>query len=258
MKLGLSATILWTMIDKFLSRMGQKADKVIDPFYKPEAAVTGKDFVNPHKTRLIVIFPPWHDGGWFYKYLIKRLSRKGWAVLAYHFSPQILEAEDKTVINSFIYIQQRVTADLEKLAGKNYSEIKLLSFSLGGVSLAMVADKFAKFTSATAVVGGDDLAVDAWHGIRSTNIRKEFEHEHIGIRRLANDWHKIAPKNHVKNFKGKKVKLVISVNDKIILTKYQLALAQALEEAGALVSIKKSRVGHIATTVLFLLFGRID
>lgn len=245
------------MIDKFLSYLGQKQDIIIDPNYRPEQAVIGKELINSHQSRLMVLFPPWHGGGWFYARLIDRLSKKGWAVLAYRFNAQILEAEDKAVIESFRHIKRVIVADLETLPAARYHEIRLVGLSLGNVALAMVADGFAKFNSATIVVGGDDLAVDSWHSIRAIDIRRRFEREHIGITKLGKDWECIAPKNHVKNFLGKPVKLVISSRDRIILTKYQYSLARAIEAAGGFVSIKKSRVGHIPTTILFCLFGRL-
>jgi hypothetical protein len=176
--------------------------------------------------------------------------------LVYDFHDQILEPDEDTVTESFRYIRDSVSSQIGNLVDdKKYKEIKLIGISLGCVPLSLVADRFTKFTSVTQVVGGDDLAIDMWHGARTQHVRRGFEKMHVGVRRLAKEWDGVAPENHLRHFKNKPVKLVISLNDSFVGTKYQKKLAKKIAKAGAKLNIKHKLTGHSLTIINFCLFG---
>lgn len=244
------------MLDKIYSLLQAPKDVLIDPDYKPEQAIASSDLLNPNGRKLVVIFPHWGARGMLFEKLKKRYAKQGWAVLAYRFSDRLLEAQDGTVVESFLHIQKTIANDLEKLCSKhNYEEVRFVAISIGSVAMNMVADKFDRFTTATIVVGGDDLANDMWHSFRALNLRQAFQRQHIGIKTLDKHWYKIAPKNHVGSFSGKEVNFLLSLSDMIILTKYQYALVDAIREAGGNVNLKSTRFGHIFTIARFCYFG---
>lgn len=233
-----------------------RKDIVDNPSYKPRDAILSHRLLNAHSNKLVVIFPAWGAKGLLFKKLKGRYIKDGWAVLAYRFHDQLLEAEDEIVVESFFYIQKTVANDLERLCSKNnYNEIKFVGISLGNVAMNMVADKFNKFTEATIVVGGDDLAKDMWYGFRTYDIRKGFEKQHIGLKMLEKHWNKIAPKNHVRGFSDKIVTFLLAKNDMMVLPKYQYSLADAVKEAGGKVTVVATRFGHAVTIARFCIFG---
>lgn len=246
------------MFDKLYYYATRIRKRSLDKSYTPDKAIIERTFVNTKAQKLVVIFPNWHDGGLLYSLLIKRLVKRGWSVLHYHFHPQILASDEEQVVKSFEYIQEKVATELDELLkSHHYSHIHLIGISLGNVSMAMVTDKFPKFDSTTLVLSGDDLAVDMWQGFMTQNLRKAFETGRIGITRLDKDWSGEVPKMYAKNFAGKKVTQIISLNDKVIRTRYQRIMEQALRNSGADLSVITTRLGHVLTIARFCLFGPI-
>lgn len=243
------------MIDALYARYSLSKEKPLDPNYKPSDAIQRRILLNEGAGKLAVIFPGWHTHNFPVDVLAKRLVRKGWAVMYYDFHDQILEPDEDLVVESFRYIRDTIIQDMEKLlAKKTYEELRLISISMGGVLLALVADKFPHFTGATAVVGGDNLAIDMWHGLRTKPYAKQFQKMHVGVRRLAKEWETVSPEAHLGHFKNKPVKFVMSRHDKFVLTKYQEKLLEKLIRTGAQVKVKKHWVGHTLTIILFAYF----
>jgi pimeloyl-ACP methyl ester carboxylesterase len=246
------------MIDSLYARHSLKIEQPLDPGYKPSDVIISKKLVNKNSPKLSVVLPGWHNHAQEFPInrLTKRLAKKGWAVLVYDFHDQLLEPDEDMVVESFEYIRSQISRDIERLVAEHhYQQVHLIGISLGTVAWALVADKYKEFTSATIVLGGDDLAIDMWHGIRTQHYRQAFEKLHIGIRKLDKEWQTIAPVNHLKHFRGKKVRVVMSLSDEFILTKYQKRLIERLVQNGASVSVKRSRLGHALTIVRFCLFG---
>ncbi|HZP55273.1 MAG TPA: hypothetical protein VFB03_00685 [Candidatus Saccharimonadales bacterium] len=242
------------MLDKAIAIRDHLKEKPLDPNYRPEDAIQGRRLINQKSDRLAVIFPWWHNKSIFYRYLVRRLARKGWAVLAYDFHDQILEPDEETVLRSMHFIQKQITWELSLLTAKHqYKEVHFIGLSLGNVPLTLVADSFQDFTGATIVAGGDDLAKDMWHGLRTLYLRDEFKKEKINETRLDKDWWDIAPQNHVRRFAQKNVYFYMPLHDRFILTKYQKRLAKAIEDVGAKVFIKKSQFGHALSIARFCL-----
>lgn len=248
------------MFDILFSYYSVRKDRPPDPAYTPERAIAGKRLINPRAENLCVLLPGWHNSSQRFpiSHLIKRLSRRGWTVLVYDFHPQILEPDDETVVASFKHIRDTIGEDLDALtARRSFKEVHLLSLSLGTVTCGLVADVFKNFSSATFVVGGDDLAIDMWHGVRTQNLRRSFQKLHVGIRKLDEDWQSVAPVNHLRNFSGKPVTVILATADQVIRTKYQYKLAERLTQNGAQVKVKKIHFGHVLTVIRFCLFGSI-
>jgi hypothetical protein len=243
------------MIDSLYSIYSRRQEKPLDPNYKPSDAIAGRNFLDAGNDKLVIIFPGWHTHKFPVNILANRLFKKGWSVLWYDYHDQILEPEEEIVVESLKYLRDKACDDINRIINKKlYRRVHFISISLGGVPMALVCDKFKYFTGATAVAGGDDLAVDMWYGSRTQHFRSAFEKMHIGIRKLAKDWDNIGPDHHLRHFKHKPVKLIVSKHDTFVPTKYQQKLAEELVEIGALVKLKKRFTGHILTITRFCLF----
>lgn len=245
------------MVDFLFTAYSSFKTKPLDPKFKPHQAIRSQELFNQKSDRLVVIFPWWHAGsGFFYKSLVRRLKREGWAVLAYHFDSQILQADEELVMKSFEFIQKQVTAELNLLKRKHgYKQIEFLGLSLGNISLCLVADKFQDFSGATIVAGGDDLAKDMWYGIATKEIRKDFTQENVRIQRLDLDWLPLAPDTHVRSFANKKVDIIMALKDRMIFPQYQKRLANDISKVTDQVTIKKFWVGHTVTVAYYCLAG---
>jgi hypothetical protein len=243
------------MIDALYTRYAKHKEKPLDPNYQPHDAIQAKKLINPQADKLAVIFPGWHTHKFPINILAKRLAKRGWAVLYYDFHDQILEPDEDVVVESFRVIRDTISKEIQELLTKHdYLRVHFISVSMGGVPMALVCDKFSHFTSVTAVVGGDNLAINMWYGLRTDHYRRAFEKMHVGVRRLAKDWDILAPEKHLRHFKGKPIKFVMSLHDNFVRTKYQKRLAERLQEAGAQITIKRRFSGHMVTILRYCLF----
>lgn len=241
------------MVDKIMALRSFRKEKLLDESYRPEEAMLRRSFIDTGNDKLAVVFPGWHNHNFPINFLAARLAKKGWSVLWYEYNDSILETEEGIVLESMRYIRDTACSDIQKLvSGKLFRKVHFISISLGGVPMALVCDKFKHFSGATAVVG-DDLAVDMWYGYRTQHYKDAFTKMHIGIRKLSKDWDSIGPDHHLRHFKDKPVKLIISKHDTYVPTKYQLKLAKELEMFGAKVKLKKRFTGHYLTILRFCL-----
>ncbi|HSW78395.1 MAG TPA: hypothetical protein VLF88_00030 [Candidatus Babeliales bacterium] len=245
------------MIDQLAARYYQKKQIRLDPRYKPSDSIVTRTYLPGQSDSLVVIFPGWHTHKFPIDILAKRLNKRGWSVFWCELHDQILEPDDKTVVASFMHVRDEIVSELRRLTtGRLYRKIHFIGISLGTVTMTLVVEKFPHFTEASIVVGGDNLAVDMWHGIRTLYLRDEFKKQKISVKKLALDWKEEAPKNHVQRFERKRVNLIMSQTDKFILPKYQKALKHSLEVARADIIAKQRRTGHILTILRYCLIDK--
>ena len=242
------------MVDALYARYARRKKEPLDPHYKAHYAIRGRKILNRRAGKLAVIFPGWHTHKFPVDILARRLVKRGWAVLVYDFHDQIIEPDDSMVAASFHFIRDTIAEEVGSLTAKRvYRQIHFIGISLGNVPMTMVADEFSKFTGATMVVAGGDLAVDMWHGLRTRDLRDDFQDEHIGVRALDRDWKEEAPSRHIRHFAGKQLKLILSKNDKFILSKYQLEFAEDIRKINKTVNLRTRHLGHILTIMRFCL-----
>lgn len=247
------------MLDRFMSKRSSGHDVLSTVSYQPEQAIRDVQLYNPDAPRLAVIFPPWHGGGRTHHAFIQRLVRHNWAVIDNTFHDEILKADAKQVLASYSHIQSTVTEHLLKATRqRHYEQIHLVGISLGNVALALVADAFREFTAASIVTPGSSLANCAWNGIRTQHIQLGFEKQGYDRIGLGYIWQKLAPLKYVRTFSGKPVQAVISTTDRVIPAEYQYEITDALDQAGAAVQLKQTRLGHFATIANFYLTGKLE
>lgn len=233
------------MVDKAFVLYSKINNKKNLKKYLPTHAVKSSKLINPGKDKLAVLFPPWHGSIKLMKSLAAKLSNNGWSVLIYEFDPQILNPDEKSVEKSFEEIRTKIFNDLEHVTKTgSYQRVRFIGLSLGNVAMTMVADLFPQFTEADIVVGGDDLALCLWYGLRTSSIKEGLAEEHLRVRQLDKDWMDLAPKDHIKRFVNKPVRVLISNSDKIIPTRYQIKLKSDLINVKANVDCKYTRLGH--------------
>ncbi|MES2970993.1 MAG: hypothetical protein V4702_01575 [Patescibacteria group bacterium] len=181
---------------------------------------------------------------------------KNKAVMLYSFHGEILKPNVEQVVASFNYLQDTIASDLEQIKDR-YKSIHFVGISLGNIALAMVADRFRDFSSATMVVPGSSLATSMWDGIRTQHLKDELE-EHGWTKETLNEvWKPVAPVTYVDSFAGKDVRVIVSTADQMIPTVYQEELVTAMQQAGIDPIVERSRLGHLATIGRYCLTGKL-
>jgi len=244
------------MIDQIVAKRSAKKHNVRDALYSPEQAITGRRLFNPQARRLTVIFPPWHGTEQLEGVLKKRTAKQGSSLLLYTLHDHILSDDIGTTIQSFEHIQTKVSDDVEGLQAKHgFDDIHLVGYSLGVVSLAMVAARLRSNFRATCVVGAANLAAAVWEGIRTTGVREGLESQGVVKSQLEDEWSSIAPINNLSNFRDREVQVVISKTDRTIPYIYQEELASGLQQSGADLTINRTSNGHVMSVVAHGLTG---
>lgn len=245
------------MLDRLFIRNNAPKD-VFTEEYTAEKAITGRRFVNEIGKNLHVIFPPWHGGGQAYEKLIKRLAKRGDAVLAYYFHDEILKPDTEVVQASYAYLRDTVAAELQELAdSNNYDKMHLIAMSLGNPALSTVTGKFRDFDRATLICSGSSLARSMWHGTRTQHIRAGIEQSGHDLAYVEEAWRDIAPATHVDALVEKDVSILVSTTDEIIPTRYQMEFVHAAQEAGVNPDVQTTRLGHYAAIGRYCLYGKL-
>ncbi len=235
------------MLDKFMVRNRLQGD-IFSQEYTPDQAITDRKLVNSEGQNLSVLFPPWHGGGVPYEKLIKRLTNKGNAVLAYYFHDEILKPDVDLVAESYAYAKETIADDLETIRKSNdYLRINLIATSLGNAAFAAVSGRFTDFDSATIFVSGSSLAKSMWHGSRTQHIRTGIEQKGYDLADVEAAWYDMAPINHLDALVGKEVTMIASLTDELIPSRYQRELVDVTRAADINPTIRYTRLGHYAT-----------
>ena len=244
------------MLDQVMCSRSQRTPNIVSDTYDPSKAITKQLLLNPSGKDLVILFPPWHNGGRIFDHLAIRIARAGRAVLHHNFADEILQADTATVIASFRQIRDEVSYNVNGLAPQ-YRTIHLFGASLGNVSMAYTATRLDNFDSAQTVVAGSDLATCTLDGLRTQSIRHEFEQAGITRTDLIESWHEIAPATSAFAFSNRPVSAVISARDNVISTESQIELLKAFDATGAKLNTRITKLGHYATVAQFCTSGVI-
>lgn len=244
------------MLDKLLVKRGTPRDVFTDQ-YMPEQAITDRKLVNEGGKNLHVLFPPWHGGGRSYEQLVKRRVASGDAVLAYYFHDEILTPDTAKVHASFAYLRDTVADELTELTGNHdYGRVQLIAMSLGNPALTMAISKFHDFDSINLVCTASSLARSMWHGTRTQHIRAGIEANGQDLAYVEKAWQDMTPTNHLDDFMGKEVSILVSTTDEIIPADYQMEFVDAAQEFGIDPYVQTTRLGHYATIGRYCLYGK--
>lgn len=225
-----------------------------------EKDLVQRDFkYTPQSRGLYVFIPPWHRDVLLSKIMERKIVKIGFSALFYSFSPKILSASDVLTVRYFEKIKNIIKNDITTLRGKhNFSEINIISFSIGAVIAMMVADNNDRINKLELIVPGSNLAESMWNGIRTQRIRAEFEKKNITLGQLNRKWEVLAPKDHISGLKCKKIYIQLSRADKIIPYVYGKELADLLKKSNIKTVVEENNfLGHYCTCLKFYLFPKL-
>lgn len=213
---------------------------------------------NPNGWRLNVLFLPWHAGVMPFSRLIRRLTRKGEAVVVYYFAEEILSADAAAVKSFYEQVKNEIPGRLSAIIHRyNFKKVRLIGMSLGNVALGVVANVWHGFDSAIQVCTASSLAKSVWEGDRTVDIRSIFEANSCGLHTIESTWQEIEPINTSKAFLNKQVTIVVSQSDTSIPTHLQWEYIKGLQAMGIRPKVNKSNLGHYGTIIKFCLIGRV-
>lgn len=208
---------------------------------------------------LFVIYPPWHGKLSFQTIMREKLKRSGFSVLEYEFNPNILSAHWDLTLHYFLEIQKNTSMDIQSVLQKqNNKQLNIISQSLGNVNASTVLNyltdnKIAHVDNILMIVPGHSLADGLWTGIRTTDIKEDFERFGITFEVLNNRWKQLNPINIVSGFNGTNVHILYSPYDLVIRPNGILNFYNALKQAGAHPHLHKTDSGHFLGLINFLL-----
>lgn len=177
--------------------------------------------------------------------LNNRIHKAGYSTLDYEFAQFMLSSDYKATVKNFKTIQKNVRKDITNYKKKyKFPEIHVIGASLGVVNAIMIANKHPLVDKLTLISSGNCLAECLWGGIRTQDIRKQFEKKGVSLKQLKKYWRELAPENNINGLKGKDIHILISKNDDLIPTSYGLKLIRAMKKIGLKPKVKESYLGH--------------
>ncbi|MDB5181866.1 MAG: hypothetical protein JWP13_629 [Candidatus Saccharibacteria bacterium] len=238
--------------------MGSSKHPIENPAFTFSQSIIDMRLTNARGSYLTVIFPPWNGADRLIRILEGRLHRAGSATLTLALHGQILRPDIQGVIDSFTYIQEQVSLEIEKLQDKYaYEAIHLTGISIGTIPLSLVAQRTKHISKATFVVGGSRFAPSVWEGARTQGIRRAFEDKGVSLTELETAWSGLDPAMSATALKGRPVELYISETDTFVPTIYQDELVAALRDSGANVEEHRNKTGHAANIMTYCMKGKL-
>ena len=230
-----------------IDRLFIKGSDDFEAAYQPEEAIVDSFLENPDSHKVAVVFPHWHANAKSVGALTSRFVKSGYTVLGYQFHDRIMEPNVDRVVKSFSKIRDTILCDIAEL---DHSEVHLVWLSLNNVAMAMVAGEGVRFSKATFVLAGSDLARAMWAGAKTQNIRLRLEEQGVTEEDLALAWEGLAPGKYAGAFAGKEVRAIYSGVDRIVPASFQHEMIGLLESKARIGKIH-SRLGHAANITKF-------
>lgn len=243
-------------VDRFInSFIYRYKGKVFNKKVSLDKLIKKKFTFKKESKKMVVVMPPW-NGRFFYNFFLRRnLLKKGFSVLEYDFTKEILSTDWKFTRDSFEYIRRSVVKDVDIFKKKyGFLEIKMVGVSLGCCNAPMCANSSRHIDELLLVAPGHCLAECVWKGIATQAIKREYQNKGISLENLIGYWKTIAPVNNIDKMKDKKVCIFLSKTDSIIPFYSGKKLLKELRFLGVDVSCEINRnLGHYLTTVDFYL-----
>lgn len=242
------------MIDVFYAAKGQLRRPEFDRHYTPDQAIISATLTEVDESSVLtVVFPFWHAPQSFNRSLERRIQNRGTNVLLYNFNPLILNEDVESVKQSFEFITASIAQDISALRkSRQFTSLNLLGFSLGVVSLCLVAEELEAFDEVTLVVPGNDLASSLWAGLRTRRLRGKLRRAGHELPALQKAWENLAPQSHAAALRNHKLHIVLAKHDRFIPYEFGHRLLQALDTGSGEVTCETTPYGHVATIWRYL------
>jgi len=214
--------------------------------------------IQPGSNKLCVLLPPWHIVTPLWNHLQERLIKRGYSLLIYEASEDILSADGKHIQTKFKEIKDKAVKDIHDLQKQHtFKTIDVVGLSLGTCSALYVAISGITINNLVLVCPSEDLAEGIWTGIHTQKIRAQLEKD----KKTLDDFRaemKVMTMRRDYKMNVKNVEILVSDADKVIPYNLGLDLAKSLQAKGISTKVRRYRHrGHYATVILFCLFGKL-
>lgn len=205
--------------------------------------------------RLFVLIAPYRFDLKLFSKIERFVNSRGQSFIVYRFPMDMLTSDYRTTRDSFKKIQSDVSSDLADLKKKyGLNEIEIMGFSLGCVPALMIANGNPTINNIKLVVPGHCLAESLWFGIRTANLKREFERKGVTLNELKGYWKNLAPENNIDKLRGKNISIYLSKADTVIPFRFGMSLVKSLERRNLPFKLKINKhFGHYLTINNFLL-----
>jgi hypothetical protein len=203
-----------------------------------------------------ILLPGWGERFVEYEPLKKRILKKGHSCLEYTFHPNILTSDYKQTLKCFKEIKKSVRLEIKELS-KKYKKINLYGTSLGCVNACRIANNNPLINKIVLIVPGHCLAESVWTGIKTQEMRKEFEKKGVTLKQLKKYWERLAPINNIDGLQNKKIDMYLSQADELIRHEGGTALITGMKKEGLKPKVFENKfLGHYLTILKFYYFPK--
>ncbi|OGF51642.1 hypothetical protein A3I27_04325 [Candidatus Giovannonibacteria bacterium RIFCSPLOWO2_02_FULL_43_11b] len=244
--------ILDHLYTAFNFRNRQESDITLENI---ETKFNKKFYYQPNSSGLCCFVSGWGENLAHTKKIRALFWKKGYSFAEYQLPLEILSANHQRTLEFFKTIRDIIKKDIFEHSVRNqFSRIELMGVSLGAVMACLVANNNNLINKLYLLVPGNSLAESLWLGIRTQNLKKEFEKQGINLEQLENYWHDLAPQNNL-NFPQSQICLVLSQADGIIPFSCGQKLVESMQQTGLRPEVKINRFfGHYGTMAAIYLF----
>lgn len=237
------------MIDWIISNLEKILERKSDQLIQKNLAYS------KNSKRLFVLIAPYRFNLRLFSGIERFINSREQSFLVYRFPMDILTSDYKSTHDSFKKMQSDIDSDLADLKKKyNFNEIEIMGFSLGCVPTLMITNGNPLINDVKLIVPGHCLAESLWFGIRTDDLKREFEKKGVTMERLKEYWKDLAPENNIDKLEGKEISIFLSETDIVIPYKFGMKLVEALGKNNLPFKLKTNKhLGHYLTVANFLL-----
>lgn len=205
------------------------------------------DYVKGSKV-LYINIPGWRTSFSDSNNLRKRVIKKGFSCLDYHFPKGILSPDARATRKNILETKKVIMKDVIRYKKEyRFRKIAVVGTSLGVVPALLASNGNKDVNKIVLVVPGYNLAEALWTGIATKRLKNKFQKEGINLRKLKKIWGDLNLSDNINKLKGKEIFVYISRADKVIDYSQGKKFLSALKKRYRVKSYINKDLGHYLT-----------
>lgn len=186
---------------------------------------------NKKATKAVFILPQWMGEIYYYKLLIKKLS-KNCTVVLYKIPNKIINQDAIKTVKYFEKAKNEIINIANSLGKKGYKDFSIVGVSITCSLALMVANSDRRYKKIVLSLIGNDFAECFWdsRNLVVKNIRDKMIRNGISLESLKEKWKSIAPINNIKKLNRVEMLVFLSKNDQLVKYEHGLKFIEAIKK----------------------------